>query len=77
MPANAGNLRMFSTGTLVYGGDRTGQLVREGEGEVWLVKSTNDGPSGHHHVAVNERGDERALTEDRFWPWGSWQKVGG
>ncbi len=77
LPASAGNLRMFSTGSIVQSQDRTGQLVREGEGEVWLVRDTGRYENGHQLVAVNEDGDERRVGEDQFWPFGPWRKVGG
>lgn len=60
-----------SGSTSVYGPDRTGDLVRAGAGEVYIVRdSVHDS-----HKCVNEHGQEVWLKEEDFWPWGSWEKL--
>jgi hypothetical protein len=64
----------FGTGSF-WGSDtdRTGQLVRDGEDPVWLVRESNAGK----HTLVNKLNEEKVLGEFGFEPWGSWRRVAG
>lgn len=67
---------LFTTGTMswiINENDRTGQLVRDGKGPVWLVKETK----GLVHTLVNEQNEEETVTEGRFDSWGTWRRVSG
>jgi hypothetical protein len=61
-----------SSGTAVFGPDRTGQLVSHGDlPEIWLVRETLTERDGRIHVIVKDD-TEQLVGEDTFWPWGAW-----
>jgi hypothetical protein len=62
--------------TIVMGPDRTGQLVRHADdSEVFLVRETASDESGRWHTLVDPSNQELNLTEEDFWPWGSWENL--
>ena len=62
--------------TIVVGPDRCGQLVRHADdSEVFLVRDSTSDRSGCWHTLVDPSNQELTLTEEDFWPWGSWEKL--
>lgn len=76
LPTQFPSITLFRTGSFwgTSEDDRTGQIVREGDGPVWLVRESNTAI----HTLVNERNEEQRVDEINFNPlFGDWRRVAG